>query len=122
MEYKRMKIICLSDIHFRESNPVNRIDNYLDTLCGKLRQIEDTIFELNDIRKSGEKVAVVIAETTEAAELGRKAIDVVYDDLPVIDDLHQALEPGAVITSNPADSAGFFVAGVTTRPRGLPTR
>ena len=59
------------------------------------------------VRFIGDQVAVVIAETTEAAELGRKAIDVVYDDLPVIDDLHQALEPGAVIIHPERDSNVF---------------
>lgn len=34
-----MIILAISDIHFRESNPANRIDNYLETLFKKLLQI-----------------------------------------------------------------------------------
>lgn len=56
-----MKIICLADIHFRESNPVNRIDNYLDTLCGKLEQINNNIAQLDFISKADEKIVVIIA-------------------------------------------------------------
>lgn len=56
-----MKIIALSDLHFRESNPVNRIDNYLDTLCGKLEQVNNTIAQLNFISKADEKIVIIIA-------------------------------------------------------------
>jgi len=60
------------------------------------------------VRFIGDQVAVVIAETVEAAELGRKAIVVEYEDLPIIDDIHKALEPGAVLL-HPDRQSNTFV-------------
>jgi len=60
------------------------------------------------VRFVGDQVAIVIAETAEAAEEGRKALIVDYEDLPVIADIHQALEPGACLL-HPERESNIFV-------------
>ncbi len=47
------------------------------------------------VRWIGEKVALVIAETEEQAAHARDLIQVEYEDLPVVDDPHVALDPNA---------------------------
>ena len=50
----------------------------------------------NDVvRFSGDKVALVVAETQEAAETGAKLVQVEYEDLPVVTDARAALAPDA---------------------------
>jgi len=48
------------------------------------------------VRFVGDAVAMVIAETPEAAELGMQAVKVEYEELPVIYDPKEALRDGAV--------------------------
>jgi CO/xanthine dehydrogenase Mo-binding subunit len=60
------------------------------------------------VRFVGDQVAIVIAETAEAAEEGRKALIVDYEDLPVIADIHQALEPDACLL-HPERESNIFV-------------
>ena len=48
------------------------------------------------VRYVGEPIAVVIAETAEAARDGAEAVEVEYAELPVVADLRAALAPGAV--------------------------
>lgn len=48
------------------------------------------------VRYQGEKVAVVAAETRLAAEAALAAIQVEYDELPVISSIDEAIRPGAV--------------------------
>jgi CO/xanthine dehydrogenase Mo-binding subunit len=59
------------------------------------------------VRFVGDQVAVVIAETAEAAEFGRKAIVVQYEDLPIIDNIHTALAPGATLVHPDMESNTF---------------
>jgi CO/xanthine dehydrogenase Mo-binding subunit len=47
------------------------------------------------VRFIGDRVAVVVAETERAAEQGRDAIVVKYEDLPVVTDPIEAMAPGA---------------------------
>jgi CO/xanthine dehydrogenase Mo-binding subunit len=47
------------------------------------------------VRYVGEKVAVVAAETRQAAEAALAAIQVVYDELPAISSIDEAIRPGA---------------------------
>jgi CO/xanthine dehydrogenase Mo-binding subunit len=47
------------------------------------------------VRHVGEKVAFIVAETEKIAERARDLIRVEYEDLPVIDDMHEALQPHA---------------------------
>lgn len=47
------------------------------------------------VRYVGDRVALVVAETVEAATEGAKSVKVDYEDLPVVSDPRQALEPGA---------------------------
>jgi len=47
------------------------------------------------VRFDGDKVALVVGETPEAAQAGAAAVTVVYEDLPAVTDPRAALEPGA---------------------------
>ncbi len=47
------------------------------------------------VRFEGDKVALVVAESAEAAEAGARLVDVAYDDLPAVTDPRAALAPGA---------------------------
>jgi CO/xanthine dehydrogenase Mo-binding subunit len=47
------------------------------------------------VRWVGDQVAAVVAETEEAATRARELIEVEYEELPVITDPREALEPGA---------------------------
>jgi aerobic carbon-monoxide dehydrogenase large subunit len=47
------------------------------------------------VRFVGEAVAAVVAETRESARAAAEAIEVAYEDLPVVADLAQATAPGA---------------------------
>ena len=47
------------------------------------------------VRFEGDKVALVIAETKEAAVAGAKLVKVEYEDLPVVTDPRAAMTPGA---------------------------
>src|SRR5437763_11211065 len=49
----------------------------------------------NVVRYVGDRVALVVAETAQAAEEGAKLVNVDYVDLPVVSDPQQALEQGA---------------------------
>lgn len=46
------------------------------------------------VRFEGDQVAVVVAETEQAAAQARDLIEVVYEDLPVISDAREAMRPG----------------------------
>ena len=46
------------------------------------------------VRFAGDKVALVVAETDEAAMAGASQVVVAYDDLPAVTDLEQALGAG----------------------------
>lgn len=47
------------------------------------------------VRHVGEKIAFIVAETEKIAAHARDLIHVDYEDLPVIDDMHEALKPDA---------------------------
>jgi len=49
-----------------------------------------------DVRFVGDNVAVVVAETEQAAAEGRDLIEVDYEDLPIVSDPREALKPGAL--------------------------
>ncbi len=61
------------------------------------------------VRFIGDQVAIVIAETADAAEIGRQAIVVEYEDLPIVADIHQALEKNACLLHPERDSNIFVV-------------
>lgn len=48
------------------------------------------------VKMEGDAVALVIAETPEAAEAGRRAVKVCYETLPAVRDVDEALAPDAV--------------------------
>jgi CO/xanthine dehydrogenase Mo-binding subunit len=60
-------------------------------LCGPGSTIEDA----DIVRFVGDQVALVIAETEQAAAEARDLISIEWQDLPLITDIDQALEPGA---------------------------
>ena len=47
------------------------------------------------VRFAGDKVAVVVAETSDAAEAGARLVTVTYEDLPAVTDPRDALAPDA---------------------------
>src|ERR671914_2972874 len=53
------------------------------------------VLAIDDVKWTGEGVAVVIAETREQAEDARDAIEVDWDPLPAVVDTAKANEPGA---------------------------
>src|SRR5437868_4383074 len=50
-------------------------------------------FCADKVRYVGDRVALVVAESVEAAEEGAKLVDVEYEDLPVVSDPRRALDP-----------------------------
>ncbi|MBA3450918.1 MAG: molybdopterin-dependent oxidoreductase, partial [Chloroflexia bacterium] len=66
--------------------PVNTfglIDDDQPVLCG------------DRVRFAGDKVALVVAESNDAAETGARLVSVLYDDLPAVTDPREALAPDA---------------------------
>ncbi len=64
-------------------NAFGLIDADQPVLCGEV------------VRFEGDKVALVVAETQEAAEAGAQLVQVEYEDLPVVTDPRAALAPDA---------------------------
>src|SRR5512136_698373 len=54
------------------------------------------VLATDTVRWIGEKVALVVAETEKQATRARDLIEVEYEDLPVVSDPRQALQPGAL--------------------------
>src|SRR5512136_408567 len=53
------------------------------------------VLAADTVRWIGEKVALVVAETEKQAARARDLIEVEYEDLPVVSDPRQAMQPGA---------------------------
>ena len=49
------------------------------------------------VRFEGDNVALVIAESDEIADQARKLIEVEYEDLPIVTDVHEALKPDSTL-------------------------
>lgn len=49
------------------------------------------------VRFEGDNVALIVAESDEIAAIARKKIKVTYEDLPVVTDVHKALEADSVL-------------------------
>src|SRR5262249_27565444 len=73
-------VLTASDVPY---NAFGLIDADQPVLCGEV------------VRFSGDKVALVVAATQEAAEAGAKLVHVEYEDLPAVTDARAALAPGA---------------------------
>jgi CO/xanthine dehydrogenase Mo-binding subunit len=73
-------VLTAADVPY---NAFGLIDADQPVLCGEV------------VRFSGDKVALVVAETQEAAEAGAKLVHIEYEDLPVVTDARAALAPGA---------------------------
>src|SRR5215213_7264028 len=65
------------------SNAYGLIENDQPVLCGE------------KVRFEGDKVALVVAESAEAAGAGARLVRVDYEDLPAVTDPRAALAPGA---------------------------
>jgi CO/xanthine dehydrogenase Mo-binding subunit len=77
------------------------------------RALRDIPFLCADrVRFVGDKIAVVAAETVEAAEEAAAAIDVEYEELPAVFDPLEAMDPGAPIIHPDARSYVGFPKGV----------
>jgi CO/xanthine dehydrogenase Mo-binding subunit len=66
------------------------------------------IIAIDKVRFHGEQVAAVAAETPAAALAGVEAIVVEYEDLPVVADVEQAVEPGAPLVIEHDARPGLF--------------
>ncbi len=60
------------------------------------------------VRYVGDRVAVVAAETLEIANAALKLIDVEYEVLAAVVDMEAAMQPGAPIIHDEADTEGIF--------------
>jgi CO/xanthine dehydrogenase Mo-binding subunit len=58
---------------------------------------DQTIVAVEKVRHVGDPVAAVAALTVDAAEEALKLIEVDYEELPAVLDVHQALQPGATL-------------------------
>ncbi|TMA11271.1 MAG: xanthine dehydrogenase family protein molybdopterin-binding subunit [Deltaproteobacteria bacterium] len=70
---------------------------------------DQTIVAVEKVRHVGDPVAAVVALTIDAAEEAIRLIDVEYEELPAVLDVHQALKPGAILVheSIKLPSSGF---------------
>ena len=73
-------VFTASDVPF---NGYGLIDDDQPVLCG------------DKVRFEGDKVALVVAESKEAAVAGAKLVHVQYEDLPAVTDPRDAMQPGA---------------------------
>ena len=64
----------------------------------------------NKVRHVGDRVAIVAADTPEIAQKALKLIDVEYEILPTIVDPEQAMQNGAPIVHDEADTVGIYDA------------
>ena len=70
------------------------------------------IVAIDKVRFHGEQVAAVAAETPAAAAAGIEAIEVEYEELPVVPDVHEAVAPGApLVTEVDAGRVSFTASG-----------
>lgn len=75
------------------NNEYGFIDTDQPVLCGPGAAKPDT----DRVRYIGDKVALVVADTEEAARQALELIHVDYEELPVLDDPFDAMKPGAPI-------------------------
>ncbi len=73
-------VLTAADVPY---NPYGLIDADQPVLCGDV------------VRFEGDKVALVVAESKEAAVAGASLVTVAYDDLPAVTDARAALAAGA---------------------------
>jgi CO/xanthine dehydrogenase Mo-binding subunit len=75
-------VLTAADVPY---NAFGLIDHDQPVLCGDV------------VRFAGDKVAVVVAETNDAAETGAAKVSVSFEDLPAVTDPRAALEADAVL-------------------------
>ncbi|MCD6028235.1 MAG: aldehyde oxidase [Thermomicrobiales bacterium] len=75
-------VLTAADVPY---NAFGLIDHDQPVLCGDV------------VRFAGDKVAVVVAETNDAAETGAATVSVSFEDLPAVTDPRAALEADAVL-------------------------
>jgi CO/xanthine dehydrogenase Mo-binding subunit len=73
-------VLTAADVPY---NAFGLIDHDQPVICG------------DRVRFAGDKVAVVVAETSDAAESGARLVTVTYEDLPAVTDPRDALAPDA---------------------------
>jgi CO/xanthine dehydrogenase Mo-binding subunit len=60
------------------------------------------VLAVDEVRYHGEPVAIVAAETKDAAEEGARLVKVEYEELPAVFTVDAALEPGAPLVQDPS--------------------
>lgn len=58
---------------------------------------DQPVFSYDVVRSVGDPIVMIVAETEEIASRARDLIHVVYDDLPVVTDPREAMNPGATL-------------------------
>ncbi|MPM29827.1 putative xanthine dehydrogenase subunit D [bioreactor metagenome] len=59
------------------------------------------------VRFEGDNIALIIAESDEIAAVARKKINITYEDLPIVTDVHKALEPDSILVHPDRNSNEF---------------
>lgn len=65
---------------------------------------DQPVFCYSRVRHIGETVAVVFADSKEAAEAGASKVEVVYDELPGVFSVEEALKPDAILIPDPGNT------------------
>src|SRR5712692_9173623 len=86
-------VLTAADVPY---NAFGLIDADQPVLCGDV------------VRFEGDKVALVVAESKEAAVAGAKLVAIEYEDLPVVTDPRAALAPGAPLVHEHLGSNQLF--------------
>jgi CO/xanthine dehydrogenase Mo-binding subunit/aerobic-type carbon monoxide dehydrogenase small subunit (CoxS/CutS family) len=75
------------------------------------------ILAIEVTRYEGEPVAAVVAESESAAALALELIEIVYEELPAVTTLEEALAPGAPLVHTAEPPAGHFADLSTLKPK-----
>ncbi len=66
-------------------------------------QVNDRpVLAVDEVRYHGEPVAIVVAESKDAAEEGARLVKVEHEELPAVYTVDEALDPGAPLVQDPA--------------------
>ena len=73
---------------------------------------DQTIVAVEKVRHVGDPVAAVAALSVDAAEEALRLIEVDYEELPAVLDVHQALRSGATLVHDSVQSADFRISPI----------
>lgn len=86
------------------NNEFGLIKSDQPVLCGPGSNISDA----NRVRCVGDKVALILAETEESAELAKREVFVEYEDLPTVTDLETAFNSSEVLIHDDYETNAFW--------------